>query len=254
MRTPGVAGRHSEDARAVLHFDARAFAANTVSRNHGRLGRVQHQLADQSPVMQDNLLFSQQALECKLWRVARSGGTDVAGPAADTHGSPVIFHRVLGLRHALKRNPRLLAPGFKLLQAVCERHGRHGIWLRTPVFGKRTRLPRNAESPLRFAVELLEFGPLNRPVDIQTVHRLQAQIFFGESIASSAPVQGLAADRHGSGDSTLGGLVFDKVARPGILAVPDYLSRYFIRFSESKIERPASTIWIDSPGRNSVSF
>src|SRR5437870_6851811 len=85
----------------------------------------------------------------------------------------------------------------------------------------RAGLARDAEAALRLAVELLELGPLDRPIDGDAEHRVQTQIFLGEAVARPAPVQRAAADRHAARDDAARGLIFYVGAGPRIFRVVD---------------------------------
>ena len=171
--------------------------------------------------MQGEVFAGEQSLEGEVGRVARAGGADGAGIAADALRASAVRAGVLGLGRGPERDAALFGPLLEFDQVVRHHHRGHGVRLGAAVFGKRAGLAGDAQAALGLAVELLEFGPLQGPIHVQAVHGAQAQILFGEAIAGAAPVQRGAAHGHGARYHAFGCLVFDEVARPGIFGIPD---------------------------------
>src|SRR5206468_11601653 len=83
----------------------------------------------------------------------------------------------------------------------------------------RARPTRHIQPALGLAVVPLQLGPLERPVDGETVHRLEPQIFDRETVARAAPVQREAPYGHRHRDVPFGLLILDVVVGPWVLAV-----------------------------------
>src|SRR5438128_1320445 len=82
-----------------------------------------------------------------------------------------------------------------------------------------TGLARHAKPPFGLAVVALELFPFERPIDRQSVQRLETQVLLGEPIAGATPVECRATDRHRARDHPPRGLIADKIPWPVVLAV-----------------------------------
>ncbi len=219
VRGPRVACGDHEDARFERERFVGSLQVGGLGAHDHAARVVEHEPAHQGLIEQRDLLRFEEAAEGEIRRVARARGADLAGVAPLADRPAVVLLGVLGLGRAPEGDPALLGPGLERLQVVGERHGRHGVGRGATILGARARLAGDPKGALSFDVVAFEVVPAERPVHGEAVERAQAQVFLGEAVGHSAPVQRGAAHRHGARDHALRLLVADEVARPGVFAV-----------------------------------
>src|SRR5262249_36228196 len=151
MRTPRVSGCDDEGLRAIL------VSIRRLRRRY--LFTVGRQLADQRLLMQLDLLRGDELFEREIRRVTSAGRADIACAAANARGAATVGNGVLRLRRRLERNAAAVTPFAQAFETPREWDRLHRIRLAAFVFGKRARLAGDAEPPLGFTIEFLEFGP-----------------------------------------------------------------------------------------------
>jgi hypothetical protein len=128
---------------------------------------------------------------------------------------------VFTARGAPSKGRLLRSAHLRIQEIVGERHGGHGIQHRLLVFGERAGVAGYTDAAVGFTDVGLKFRPGEWPIHGKPVQGSEAQIFFREAVDVPLPVHGGAAHGHGSRDDAFTGLIFDPIARPGVLTVED---------------------------------
>ncbi len=161
MRAPAIAGGHDERLRAIVDGLAGPVLVDRGHRDDRRLPIVEHQRADQRPVVEHDFLRLCQLAEREVGRIPGARRTDFAARVVDAAAAAAVERRqVARHRERLELQPALLRPGLQQLQVVGQRDRTLRIGLRPRVFQVRAWLAAHVEPALGLAVVALELAPL----------------------------------------------------------------------------------------------